>query len=109
LAFHNAVGIRFFPPQYLTLLELSRLTLDDLHKYILNETKRTNIEPTMPEPHMTDEGPVLLLPGDALHSTATHKALSPGAMQRVKLEVGEKGISGIKLIERAGTTAKSNL
>ncbi|KAJ3410514.1 hypothetical protein HDV05_003671 [Chytridiales sp. JEL 0842] len=103
--------IRLFPPQYLTLLELSRMTLRDLRGYVSGERKRGVIEPTMPEPYMADDdGLVLLLPGDALHSTAAARVpmLLEGTKRRVKVERDEKGIAGIKLIESSPKTVTSS-
>ncbi|KAJ3327022.1 Nucleoside diphosphate-linked moiety X motif 19, mitochondrial [Blyttiomyces sp. JEL0837] len=100
--------ITLFPPQYLTLLELSQYSLSDLRAFI-DGTKQRNytIESIMPEPAMTeDDGPVLLLPGDEKHSSFESKKLPPGSKYRLSVKRGKQGIEGINIIRKDLTQSK---
>ncbi|KAJ3215152.1 hypothetical protein HDU67_000780 [Dinochytrium kinnereticum] len=128
--------IRLFPPQFLTLTELTGMTLKTLASYLLPSggTPRP-VEAFLPEPILhtelgSEEGRgAMALPGDEKHSTAEAKGLvGTGAMHRVLLsrdlgearkrneDVGAKkgevgavaGITSLKVIVR-GAGGKTKL
>ncbi|TPX33185.1 hypothetical protein SmJEL517_g03798 [Synchytrium microbalum] len=84
--------IKLFPPQFITMAEMAKLSLDDLKKILSGATKRV-VTPWQPE-----LGPGgLVLPGDEFHST-TKNTVKAGSKNRVLLTRSPNG-AGIADIE----------
>ncbi|KAI8833790.1 hypothetical protein BJ741DRAFT_611024 [Chytriomyces cf. hyalinus JEL632] len=108
--------ISLFPPQYLTLMELSRYTFLELEDYVHRRVLRESefLIPNQPEPYRCEEdGAVLVYPGDVQHSMTrslaetTFKRLSPGAKNRIRFSFadGSKSVTGFDLIATGGNDA----
>ncbi|KAJ3282996.1 hypothetical protein HDU79_009509 [Rhizoclosmatium sp. JEL0117] len=106
--------IRLIPPQFLTMMELSRYTFEDLCALVKGEKERRVPGTCQPEPFKCKEdGGVLLLPGDLNHS-ATVNMVSRGEVQsgtknRLKFGIADGVVTSIRIITTGGNDAMGAL
>ena len=93
----KAGSLALMPPQFVILTELQKYAFDELRGF-LGKRDKPGIVPIMPEPYISqNDGFVLLLPGDDMHSTtamATSAKTTP-TKNRLGIVRDEKGIKDI--------------
>lgn len=99
----SITGISLFPPQYHTLLDLSRLTLTDLRSYISGQKSRsgTDLLPLLPEVVRLPMNQIgMALPGDPLHSSAKDRDVEPNDRHRIVFKKERGRFSDIRVVRR---------
>ncbi|TPX63228.1 hypothetical protein SpCBS45565_g06788 [Spizellomyces sp. 'palustris'] len=95
--------IHLFPPQYCSLLTLSRLRLSDLRSYMAGTKSRTSAElaPILPELAFLPGGETaMVLPGDPLHSSAAQLTVDLQDAHRVLVKKEKGRFVDMRLVRR---------